>query len=226
MIRNYLKTALRNLWSKKNYAIINICGLSIVIAACLSIFLILQYEKSFDDFHNNKNRIYRIVVESKSSTSADVIYSRGTSFPVARQLRIDFPQLENVAQLNNNQGAQITVPGNAGGTETKKFKVQGQFFADPQFFQIFNFPALAGDPAKDLSEPNTAVLTRQTAEKYFGDWRSAIGRSIYFDNTQIYKVVSVIKDPPSNTDFPSRSFYLQSQAATMPQRTGQASIRT
>jgi putative ABC transport system permease protein len=202
MIRNYLKTALRNLWRKRNYAIINICGLSIVLAACLSIFLILQYEKSFDDFHQNRNRIYRVVSEGKSSTSADIIYSRGTTFPVARQLRIDYPQLENVAQINVNKGAQITVPGDAGSTETKKFKVQGQFFVDPQFFQIFNFPALAGDPAKDLSEPGTAVLTRQTAEKYFGDWRSAIGRSIYFDNSKLFKVVSVIKDPPSNTDFP------------------------
>jgi len=202
MIRNYLKSALRNLWIKRNYAIINVCGLSIVIAACLSIFLILQYEESFDDFHHNKNRIYRVVSEGKSSTATDVIYSRGTTFPAARQLRIDYPQLENVAQINVNKGSQITVPGDAGSAEAKKFKVQGLFFADPQFFQIFNFPALAGDPAKDLAEPNTAVLTQQTADKYFGDWRSAIGRSFYYDNSKICKVVSVIKDPPPNTDFP------------------------
>src|SRR5205814_8346451 len=168
MIENCFKTALRNLKRNKSYAAINIIGLSVGIATCLLIFLVIQFEISFDNFHQNKSRIYRVVTVFKKPEGTN--YTRGSSFPVAKGLRIDYPQLENVARINGAQGDQVTVMNDKNSTTEKKIKENGLFFAEPEFFQIFNFPFLAGNPKTALAGPYAAVLTQKAAEKYFGDW--------------------------------------------------------
>ncbi|HEY2726886.1 MAG TPA: ABC transporter permease, partial [Parafilimonas sp.] len=200
MFKNYFKTAFRNLLRNKNYALINIAGLSVGIAACLIIFLLVQFETSFDNFHNNKNQIYRVVRATKTPGGTD--YSRGGAFPVAQGLRLDYPQLKNVARIYDEENRQITVVDNKVNAAQKKFKEKDLFFAEPQFFQIFNFPFLAGNPQTALSEPNTVLLTKQTAEKYFGDWHTAINKYIKYNNDKICKVTGILKNLPLNTDFP------------------------
>ena len=199
MILNYCKVAWRNLIRNKSYVLINIAGLSIGIAACLLIFLIIRFETSFDNFHANEKNIYR--VSSVFNDEGKIDYSMGNSFPVANGLRIDFPQLKNVASIYSISGNQVTVLDSTQ-TENKKFLEEGLFFAEPQFFKIFNFPWIAGDPATALSEPNSAALTQKTAEKYFGDWKSALGKTIKVGTKTICKITGIIKDPPANTDFP------------------------
>jgi len=76
------------------------------------------------------------------------------------------------------------------------------YFAEPSFFDIFNFEWLAGNPKTALSAPNTVILTRETAERYFGDWKSAIGRTIKYNNQALFQVTGILKDIPSNSDLP------------------------
>src|SRR5690348_7703294 len=106
MFKNYFKTALRNLKRNKSYALINTLGLAVGIAACLLIFLVVQFESSFDNFHPKKNSIYRVVTEFHNE--GGVGYSSGVAFPVATGLRVDFPQIKEVASIFQ-QGGEIAV---------------------------------------------------------------------------------------------------------------------
>ena len=197
MFRNYLKTALRNLQRNKTYALINTLGLAVGIAACLLIFLVVQFETSFDDFHPLRNSIYRVGTEFHNQDG--VSYSDGVSFPTGRALRVDFPQIKQVASVFRN-GGQITVED--GTTHLKKIQEDNFYYAEPEFFSMFNFGWLAGDAKTALTDPNSAVLTQATAEKFFGDWRSAIGKTIKYENKTLYTVKGILKNIPHNSDFP------------------------
>lgn len=102
MIKNYFKTAFRNLQRNKSYALINTLGLAVGISACLLIFLVVQFESSFDDFHPKKNNIYR--VSSEFHDADGISYTDGVGFPVANGLRIDFPQIKEVASIDCERG--------------------------------------------------------------------------------------------------------------------------
>ncbi len=199
MFRNYLKTAFRNLQRNKSYAFINVAGLAVGIAACLLIFQVIQYEKSFDNFHPDKDRIYRVSVHF--NTPDGISFTRGVCFAAGKQLPLDYPQLEQVASIYGANGNQLTVL-DENNHPQNKFKENGLFYIEPQFFNIFHFPFLAGNPKTALSAPNTIVLTQGAAEKYFGDWRKAIGRIIRYQDGKIFKVTGILKNLPVNTDFP------------------------
>lgn len=197
MVKNYFKTAWRNLWRNKNFTLINITGLAVGIAVCLVIFLIIQFEQSFDGFHKNKDSIYRVLTqfhdEDGSSNGA------GVPFPMPVALRNDYPDLKTSA-INKQSNSQIIVLDETGNTE-KKFKEEtGVFFAEPNFFEIFDFPLLAGD-YHSLKDPNTALVTKETAERYFGDWQLAIGKTIKKDGRDIFRITGVLSNVPYNTDF-------------------------
>ncbi len=198
MFRNYFKTAIRNLQRNKAYAAINIAGLAVGIAACLLIFVMIRYQTSFDNFHHNRDRTYRVVAAFDSPEGKH--YSQGSSFALGRQLRIDYPQLENVARIFQS-GGQITVLDDRKAITPKKFAEGKLYFIEPQFFKIFNFPWLAGDANTALSDPNTAVLSQATAEKYFGDWKNAMGKFISYENHRTCKITGILKNMPDNTDF-------------------------
>lgn len=198
MLKNYLVTAWQNLRGHRSYVAINTIGLAVGIAACLVIFLLIQHETSFDNFHKNKERIYRVAAATK--TKDGIVYSQGSAFRVAEGLRIDYPQLEHVARIYARDNQQITLLNDKANTPLKKFK-ENVFFAEPEFFDIFNFPFLAGNAKTALSELNTAVLTQEIAEKYFGDWHTALGKFIKY-NDRVCRVTGVLKNIPVNTDFP------------------------
>lgn len=199
MFKNYLKIAFRNLWKNKSYAVINIIGLSVGLTVCLLVFLFIRYEISFDRFHQNKDRIYRVVTTWKYSDRME--YSQGTPLPLSAALQEDFPGIEKVAPVLRS-GSQVTIP-EADGRSKEKFDESGNIFVvSPEFYQIFSFPWLEGDPATALKEPNTAAITQSLAKKYFGDWRKAVGKSMLIDNTQWVKITGIIKDIPKNTDLP------------------------
>ena len=197
MFKNYLKTAFRNFKRNKSYAIINVLGLTVGIAASLLIFLVIQYETSFDNFHKKKDKIYRIATEFH--TQDGVGYSDGVSFPVAAAMRIDFPQIKEVAAIFRN-GDQVTIE--QGDRQLKKLREDNFYYAEPEFFKMFDFEWLAGSPENSLKDPHSAALTQATAEKFFGDWRSAIGKTFKYGNKTLYKVTGILKNIPSNTDFP------------------------
>lgn len=199
MIRNYLKTAFRNLKRNKGYAIINVLGLTVGIAASLLIFLVIRYETSFDNFHNRKKSIYRVA--SEFHTQDGIEYSGGIAFPAADALRIDFPQIKEVAAIYRSGNDQVTIPGD-GNEATRKFNEGSFYFAEPEFFKVFDFKWLAGTAPTTLKDPNSVVLTQEMAEKYFGDWKQAIGKTLIRNLNETYKITGILANPPSNTDFP------------------------
>ena len=198
MIKDFFKTAFRNLWRNKNFTIINITGLAAGIAVCLIIFLIIQFELSFDGFHSKKDRIYRILTELHSEDG--VHRTAGVPFPLPAAMHNDFASMKSSAVYSDG-GDQILITDEKSGQIQKKFKEdKGVFFTEPSFFEIFDFPLLEGE-YRSLKEPNTAVLTKETAERYFGDWRSAIGKSFKHNNDGLFKITGILAPIPANTDF-------------------------
>jgi ABC-type antimicrobial peptide transport system permease subunit len=208
MIRNYFKTSSRSLVRNGSYAIINIAGLAIGIAVCMMIFIIIQFQTSFDNFHPKKDRIYRVLTEYHHADAATIMYGKGIPYPMPRGLRAAFPQIEQVAPICASHSDQLDVLDD-NGLPVKKFKEEtGVFYAGPSFFEIFDFPLLAGSYAS-LKDRNNVLITKEIAEKYFGDWRSAIGKtislqsggSIWSHSTDILKVSGILSTIPANTDF-------------------------
>lgn len=202
MIRNYFKTAWRNLMRNKSYAVINIIGLSVGIAACTLIFLIIQFETSFDSFHTKKDKIYRVITAFHNPDGINL--SSGVPLPISEGLRLDFPQLKQVAQIMQNDGSHYSIGNAAKGEPIKKFKEDWAYYVEPQFFQIFDYAWLAGDKKTALSEPFSVVLSRDEADKFFGKWHDAIGRIIKYENKTDLKVTGIIENTPSNTDIPMK----------------------
>ncbi len=200
MIKNNIKTAWRSLLRNKSYAFINVVGLAIGIAACLLIFLIVNFETSFDNFHKNKGQIYRII--SAIHTPQGINLGSGVPLPTAESIRLDFPQLKQVAAIMLEFGAHFTIGDNSQGQTAKIFKEDDTFYAEPQFFGIFNFGWLAGDKKTALSDPYTVALTQDEADKFFGDWHNAMGKVIKLQDKKGYKVTGILKNMPANTDFP------------------------
>ncbi|HWJ28284.1 MAG TPA: ABC transporter permease, partial [Flavisolibacter sp.] len=201
MLKNYLFIAWRNLARRKVYTTINISGLAIGIAACLLLFSIIKYELSYESFQPNRNRIYHVVTQDK--TPNGLFFTPGIPYPALEAIRTDIPQV-TTGCLYASYGSQVTVLGNKdpqSGIDKKFIEDNGFFFADPQFFQIFHVEWLSGSPGV-LKEPNTTVLTQEVAEKYFGNWKSAVGQLLKLDNSITVKVAGVLKDLPLNTDFP------------------------
>jgi ABC-type antimicrobial peptide transport system permease subunit len=212
MLKNYFKTAFRSLVRNRNYTIINIAGLAVGIAVCMTIFIIIQFQSSFDNFHSKKDRAYRVLTEYHHADAAAISYGKGVPFPMPAGLKTAFPQLEQVAPVYASHNDELQVL-DANGTPVKNFKEQnGVFYTEPSFFQIFDFPLLAGSYAS-LKDPNNVLLTKEIAETYFGDWRSAMGKTIkltgsYRIGAALFqfppiglKVSGILATIPANTDF-------------------------
>jgi putative ABC transport system permease protein len=198
MFRTYFKTAFRNLWQNRSFTFINIAGLAVGVAVCVVIFLIIQFEQSFDNFHPKKENIYRVISKRKNADGERS--SAGVPFPYPTMMHSEFPNIVSTG-INQGHNEQIIIPSEIEGAAPKKFKEEtGFFYVEPTFFNIFSFPILAGDYSL-LKDPNTAVLSKSTAEKYFGDWRLAIGKTFKQNATDLFKIVGVMKDFPDNTDF-------------------------
>ena len=122
MLKNYFKTAIRNFIRHGNNSVINIAGLTVGFTAFLLIFLVIKYEKSFDDFHPDKNNIYRVVRIGKNINVKE--YRAGVPFPVTPTLRTEFPQLKNAAAIFSEYNVQVDVTA-PDGSVPKKFKEPG-----------------------------------------------------------------------------------------------------
>lgn len=208
MIKNYFKIAWRNLLKHKAYSAINITGLAVGIAASLLIFVVVQYELSYDKFQDNYNRIYRIVNYTKTSDGGEQ-RNPGIPTPAVDLFKTDFPQFEKVAAINSTYGSQVTVLGdnpNSDVATSKKFiEDDNIIFAQPEYFDIFNSKWLTGN-AKVLNDPTCIVLDKTTAIKYFGDWKKATGKFLKLDNTVLLKVNGIVEDAPENSDFRIKGF--------------------
>lgn len=200
MIRNYIKVAFRNIARHKSFSFLNVFGLAIGIAACLLLFMVVKYEMSYDQFLPGHENVYHIITKDKYADGEE--YNPGIPYPALDAFRTDLPDL-TVASLVSGYGSQVTVLGRNPNAEAQKKFIEnaGVFFADPEFFQVFQYPWLTGSPSL-LGEPNVTVLTKKMAEKYFGNWQDAVGQYIRLNNALDLKVAGILRDVPANSDFP------------------------
>jgi putative ABC transport system permease protein len=187
MLRNYFKTAWRSLSKHKAYSIINVLGLTLGIASCLVIFLVVKYELNYDKFNKKADRIYRVTLNA-------IDFNPSVSMAIATAMRNDFPELEAVSQIWYQDEGMIVI-------DKSRFSEKGFAFADKYFTQVFDYQWLSGDPVTALADPNTVVLTESLAHKYFGN-KNAMGQVINLGNRYDLKVTGVIKDVPGNTHIP------------------------
>ena len=198
MIKNYWIIAVRSLQRNKSYSIINILGLTLGVAVTLLLFMVVRYEQSFDGWHAKRDRTYRVLTGSQRPDGKG--YISAVAYPVPAAIRKEYPALEEVVPTLYDYGQQVIVPDNKGSI-VKTFK-ENILYTEPSFFRTFDFPVLAGDVNKSLTEPNDALLTKTTAEKYFGDWHTAMGRTLRINDRVAVTVGCILQDFPSNTDFP------------------------
>src|SRR6185436_2430389 len=187
MIKNYFIIAWRNITRHKAHAAINIAGLAVGIAACLLLFVVVTYELSYDKFQPNYKHIYHVASKIKSAEGD--FYNEGVPYPAYDALRVQFPDvITGAVFLNYNCQVTALDTNDANSFSGKKFiEKNAVFFSDPNFFSVFQYKWLAGDP-QVLGKPNTAVVTKKMAEKYFGNWQSAMGELLKFDNTATVKI--------------------------------------
>lgn len=196
MLKNYIKIGFRNIRRNFTYSFINIAGLAIGLASCLMIVVYVQHELSYDTFHPDSDRIYRVGYEVSLGSGSKVIAS--SPYRLAGVLQNDFPQLQNVTHFSRLYTDQVTYG-------DKVFRESGIAFADSSFFEMFNFTFIAGDSETALSQPNQVVITGKIAEKYFGG-ENPVGKSLkigapYSDDEMELMVSGVIEEMPSNTHF-------------------------
>ena len=193
MIKNYFKIAWRHLRRNKSYAFINVAGLTLGITCSIIIFVLVHYELSFDDFHKDKDSIYRVVTEIHHD---DISYTSGTPSPMGKALHDDYAFADKIARVRVWGSPLVSV---TAGKDIHKFvEPQGLAMADPEFFDIFNFPLLKGDKSS-LANPNTALITEKLAHKYFPG-QDPIGKVLRIENSLNFTVTGILKDLPPNTD--------------------------
>ena len=201
MLTNYFKTTFRNLWKHKSHTLINVLGLSLGITACLVIFLVLRFELSFDAFHPQADRIYRLV--NTFPQQSTMRYQTGVPRPLPAAFRQDFSEeaealiIEEYYNWNLAKVDEKTV-------ELKETAYGGPTiaFTGNAYFTFFNFPLLTGDADQVLRQPNEVVITQSVAEKLFPDIAAAMGSVINLDDSMDLKVAGVMVNLPTNTDFP------------------------
>ncbi len=196
------KTSVRNLWKNKSHTLINVLGLSLGITCSIVLFLLIRYWLSFDTFHTNADRIYRLVRETTYQGNTD--HTPGAPIPAVEAMRNDFPELEEVVFMSYFRQGLVTVRKQDG--EPQNFEeTTGLAYVDANFFRLLDRSLLMGEPAQALDAPNEVVIDETLAEKYFGtDWRqqSVPGKTISLNQDTELRITAVAEAAPDNTDFP------------------------
>ncbi|MCF3107474.1 ABC transporter permease [Niabella sp. CC-SYL272] len=197
MFKNYFKIAWRNIVQKKMFSLINITGLAIGMAAALLLFIVVRYELSYDRKQPQYNQLYRVVTRDQFSDG--ITYNPGVPVPALEHLRTQFPGL-TFGAINATYQSAVNIIDEKGG-EKAFIENTGIFFCEPQFFNLFETGWVNGNAAV-LDAPNTVVLSRSVAKKYFGNEENGLGKMLKLDHNILLKVAGIIEDPVANTDFP------------------------
>lgn len=190
MYKNYFKVALRNLKKNKLYSFINVIGLALGMACCILILLWVQDELSYDRFHENADRLFR-VVDHEVFTNGDFLIFTSNPPALALTLKDDYPEIVNTARYTGRGGRVIK-------HEDRVFKEDAFACVDPSLFEMFTFPFISGNAETALSDPYGMVITEEMASKYFGT-EEPMGKTIRVDNRLDFHITGVIRNIPSNS---------------------------
>ena len=191
MFKNYLKIAYRNIIKQKAYSFINIFGLAIGLTACILVGLYIWQDLHYDNYHKNSDRIFRLTMQTIAPTYA--YHMAETPALVAPNLEQNFPEIDKISRIYFSSDDLITY-------ESNKFYEEEIIFADEDFFDIFSYVTLQGDPNKFLKKENSIILTRKMADKYFGI-DNPIGKILNYNNKIDFEVTGVIENVPINSHF-------------------------
>jgi putative ABC transport system permease protein len=189
MFKTYFKTTIRNLWQNKGYSFLNIFGLAIGIACAGLIFLWVEDELNWDQFHTKKDSLYRIKENQKYDTYVATFGS--TPAPMAPAMKQEIPGVANTCRISAFSTKLITI-GN-------KSMYAFPNYADASLFSMFTFQFVQGNAGTAFTQLYSMVVTQSTAKKFFGDEKNVIGKTLRVDNKQDYVITGVIKDIPKNS---------------------------
>ncbi|WP_224998678.1 ABC transporter permease [Cesiribacter sp. SM1] len=199
MLKNFFIIGFRSIRRNKAHTAINVAGLALGIACCLLLFLVVRYESSFDRHHAKAERIYRVNTQFMTGEGG---VSTNAPVPVGKALKEEFPEIEEAATTRFYGSGLIKVG-------DQVFREPGIANVGPAFFRIFDVNWLAGSPETSLAEPNTVVLSKSVAEKYFGpdaatNPATVLGRTITFNSEAPLQITGLVEDFPATTDLPFR----------------------
>ncbi|SKC87259.1 ABC transporter permease [Ohtaekwangia koreensis] len=201
MFKNYLTLAIRNLLKRKLYSFINIAGLAIGVAVCLVILKYVDFELSYDNYHNNASNVYRTVTATYTNGE-----HRGagplSGYAQGPLLVADIPEVKTYARTHPMYGGAV-VSNNTGAVEPLTFHEENIQFVDSTFFDVFTYNALSGNLATALDKPNSIVVTKTMAKKYFNT-EDIVGKPLTISGGWAdgdYEVTAVIDDVPDNSHF-------------------------
>lgn len=193
MLKNYLKIALRNLWKNKSFSLINIFGLALGMACSLLIMLWVQDEKAMDGFFKDPDRIFSIYERQYYDNKIQAFH--GTPGVLSDEIKKVFPEIEYASGMAWNERNTFQVG-------DKIMKEEGNH-AGTDFFKIFSYRLLQGNPSTALSTPLSIAISRKMAEDFFGSQEAAIGKTIRYENQKDFKVTAVFENIPRHS---SRKF--------------------
>ena len=191
MLKNFIITAVRNLFKHKGYSLINIVGLAIGMASCLLILMFVNDELNYDAYNEKADSIYRVAGSFRyGGRDFDIAVAPA---PMAQVLIDEFPEVVDAVRFRQ-RGSYIFRYGE------NSYKESRVSYADHSFFDVFSIPLLNGDPKTALAEPNTLVLNQETAEKYFRD-EDPVGKTLKLNDDTDYMVSGVFEKIPDNSHF-------------------------
>jgi len=187
MLGNYLTTALRLLWRERGYSAINIFGLAVGFCLCLLTVQLAAYQLSVGDFHEKKDRVFRVLVSDTQNTK----YTAGVRIPLGPTLKEQLPEVEEAVRFSRSWPRLLRV-----GDEDGRYEKVGE--AEAGALDMFSLPLLSGDPKTALARPYTMVLTEPLARRLFGE-SDPIGQVVRVGKTDDYEVTGIVGQLPANS---------------------------
>lgn len=233
MLKTYFLVALRVLRKNKAYSGLNILGLSIGVAASVLIFLVIRWETGYDGYHHNKDRIYRVVTSELNRSNGEVVSQHAYApLGLGDVIRKEVSGVEKAAAFFKYIPLQVHTSVK-GAPDGKVFLQDNLVSAEPELFSMIDVDWLDGN-ASGLKDPGTAVIASGIAEKWFGDWRHAVGKTIELGSGRTPLLITgIFRDLPGNTELPLEVImsYREtriglSEAFTMPDRWHYPAIRS
>jgi putative ABC transport system permease protein len=193
MMKNYLKIALRNMRRHKGYSLLNISGLVLGLVCFILVSLYVQYELSYDKYHEHYKRIFRIINCQPEKNYMNSDYFAWTQGPLAPTLMDRYPEVESAVRMNMFDN-QLIVYGK------DSFLADDFYFADPEIFEIFSLELQLGNPKTALDNPDSIIISEATARRIFGN-RNPLGKILKYENSTDLIVTGVLRDMPQNSHF-------------------------